>query len=101
MSFRSDLEEQEFVDQFRRNLRRRRLDAGMSIRQVADRAELSRTTVSLFEAGKRLPRIDTMIKLAGALGVEPGELLGGIAFRAPEGERPAGFYVRGRKSSPP
>lgn len=42
------------------------------------RASLHRTEVGRLEAGERVCRIDTLIRLAGAMAVPPGELLGGI-----------------------
>ncbi len=38
-------------------------------------AGLHRTEVGMLERGIRLPRIDTLNRLAGSLGVEPGDLL--------------------------
>jgi transcriptional regulator with XRE-family HTH domain len=54
--------------------------AGYSQQKTADRAGIHRTEVSLVEGGKRVPRLDTIVKLAGAVGVEPCELLRGIAW---------------------
>ncbi len=57
---------------------RRRLD--MSQEALADNAGIHRTQMTGIEWGERLPRIDTLIKLAGGLGVPPCELLGGIVW---------------------
>lgn len=35
----------------------------------------------MIEAGQRLPRLDTIVKLGGAVGVEPCELLAGLAWQ--------------------
>lgn len=51
---------------------------------LADRAELHRTEISLLERGHRVPRVDTLLRLAAALDVEPGELLRGIRVQLPE-----------------
>lgn len=48
---------------------------------TAERAGLHRTEVSLVERGERLPRLDTIVKLAGALEEEPCELLRGMAWK--------------------
>jgi transcriptional regulator with XRE-family HTH domain len=66
---------------FGENLRRTRKRAGLSIEEVGVRASLHRTAVGMIERGERLPRIDTAIKLAGALEVDIEELIQGIAWR--------------------
>jgi predicted transcriptional regulator len=48
---------------------------------TADRAGLHRTEVALIEAGERTPRLDTIVKLAGALEIEPCGLLLGMGIR--------------------
>lgn len=50
----------------------------MSQEVAAVRAGLHRTEIGLLERGERIPRIDTLIKLAAATSVPPGELLDGI-----------------------
>ena len=54
-----------------REIRVRRL---LSMRQLAQEAEVAPTTVYLIEAGQRLPHYATMRKLAAALEVEPSEV---------------------------
>ncbi len=48
--------------------------------------------ISKVEHGEQLPRIDTLIKLAGGLGVPPCELLDGILWEV-RGSRPGGIVV--------
>jgi transcriptional regulator with XRE-family HTH domain len=67
-------------DGFMANLWPARRRSGLSQEELGFRAGLHRTEISLLEVGGRLPRIDTLVKLAGGLGVEPGELLDGIAW---------------------
>jgi len=51
--------------------------AGLSKRDVAERADLSRSRVAKMERGRKTdPRASTLLVLAGALGVQPGQLLG-------------------------
>lgn len=69
---------------------RRRLD--MSQEALADNAGIHRTQMTGIEWGERLPRIDTLIKLAGGLGVPPCELLGGIVWEV-RGSRPGRMVV--------
>jgi transcriptional regulator with XRE-family HTH domain len=66
---------------FGANLRRARKRADLSQEEVGWLASLHRTEVGLVERGERLPRIDTLVKLAGGLEVRPEELLAGIAWR--------------------
>src|ERR1700761_3892304 len=73
------------------NLRRIRKERGYSQEALAFRAEVHRTEVSLLERGKRDPGVNMTLRLAGALGVDPGELLAGAAFVPSEGSREAHF----------
>jgi transcriptional regulator with XRE-family HTH domain len=52
--------------------------------------------ISKIEHGEQLPRIDTLIKLAGALDVSPCELLDGIAWEPPGMGRPGRMVEGGR-----
>lgn len=72
-----------------------RTGAGMSQEEVGFRASLHRTEIGMLERGFRMPRLDTIVKIAGALEVPPGDLLVGMAwspghtkagsFRLPDG----------------
>ena len=50
------------------NLRQAR--GAMSQEEAGIRAELHRTEIGLLERGERVPRIDTLVKLAYAVGVK-------------------------------
>jgi transcriptional regulator with XRE-family HTH domain len=63
---------------FGENLARCRERAELSQEELGIRASLHRTEISQLERGLRVARIDTLVKLAGALGVEPAELIEGI-----------------------
>jgi transcriptional regulator with XRE-family HTH domain len=76
---------------FGRNLRRIRKERGYSQEALAFRAEVHRTEVSLLERGKRDPGVNMTLRLAGALGVDPGKLLAGTAFIPSEDGREAHF----------
>lgn len=65
---------------FGANLSRLRERAGITQEELAFRASLHRTEIGLLERGGRIPKIDTLAKLAGALEVEPGELFNGIRW---------------------
>lgn len=57
------------------NLKKLRRLNGLSQEELAYRAEIDRTYVSLLERQKYSASIDVIAKLAAALGVEPYELL--------------------------
>lgn len=63
-----------------KNVRRARADAGFSQEEVCIRASLHRTEIGLLERGEHLPRIDTAVKLAGAVGVPVAHLSAGIEW---------------------
>jgi transcriptional regulator with XRE-family HTH domain len=71
----------EMATRFGKNLNRCRKRAGFSQEELAVRASLHRTEIGLIERGERLPRIDTAVKLAGALGVPFDDLIEGIDWR--------------------
>jgi transcriptional regulator with XRE-family HTH domain len=68
------------AERFASNLTEQRKKAGFSQEELAFRAGLHRTQISLLETGKRLPRFETLIKLAGALAVPAEDLCDGIAW---------------------
>ena len=59
---------------------RSRIRAGFSQEEVGFRAGLHRTAVGQLERGERVPRVDSVIRLAGVLGLSSGELLAGIQW---------------------
>jgi transcriptional regulator with XRE-family HTH domain len=79
---------------FGENLLRHRRRIGLSQEELCFRAELHRTEIGMLERGIRLPRLDTIIKVAGALEVEAGELFDGLDWTP-------GQSVVGAFSAPP
>jgi transcriptional regulator with XRE-family HTH domain len=68
---------EESVDaRVRRRLRELRTDRGLTLQQVAERANIDISTLSRLEAGKRRLALDHIPALADALGVSADELLG-------------------------
>lgn len=65
-------------EQFAANLRRIRLERGLSQEALGDESDLHRTEISLLERGERDPRLATIVRLAQGLGVPPTDLLAGI-----------------------
>ena len=66
------------------NLVRARKAAGLTQDEAGFRASVHRTEVSQLERGRRIPRIDTLVKLAAAVSVNPEALLKGIAWEPGE-----------------
>ncbi len=72
------------AQRFGSNLATHRQRVGVSQEELSFRAALHRTEIGLLERGERVPRIDTLMKLAGALGVNSGELLDGLEWTPAE-----------------
>lgn len=70
-----------FEEQFAANLIRCRKAAGLSQEALSFRAGLHRTEIGMVERGARMVKVDTLVKLAGALGVTPGALLDGLEWQ--------------------
>ena len=64
----------------------RRIRRGQELSQdgLARYAEVHRSQISLIEHGQRLPRIDTLVRLAGGLLVPSCDLLGGVRWEPAE-----------------
>lgn len=57
------------------NVRRLRVRAGLSLRELATRAGVSTSTLSNLEAAVGNPGVETLVNIAGALGVPFSELV--------------------------
>jgi transcriptional regulator with XRE-family HTH domain len=86
--------------QFAANLRACRKRAGLSQEALGFRASLHRTEIGLLERGARVPRIDTLLKLAAALGIDPCDLLEGVAW-VPGQTHSGRFELLGTAKVPP
>jgi transcriptional regulator with XRE-family HTH domain len=62
------------------NIRRIRRAADLSQEACAEWAGIHAASMSLYETGLRLPKSETLLKLAGALNVEPGVLFDGVRW---------------------
>lgn len=67
-----------------RNIARHREPTGLSQEDCGLRAGLHRTAVGQLERGERIPRADSLIRIAGALGCSPCDLLAGLSWRPNE-----------------
>lgn len=77
---------------FGQNLRRCRRLADLSQEELGARASLHRTEIGLLEHGRRVARIDTVVQLAGAMAIPPGDLLEGIHWTPGEAS-PGAFSI--------
>jgi transcriptional regulator with XRE-family HTH domain len=82
------------ADQFGSNLACCRRQAKLSQEELAVRASLHRTAVGQLERGERVARVDTLVKLAGSLGIPAGDLLDGMGWN-PGGTRLGQFTAGG------
>jgi len=62
-------------------LRQRRLAAGLSQEQLADKAGIDRTYVSLLERDERIPTVNILIAMCRAMGVRASEVIARIEDR--------------------
>lgn len=76
-----------------RNLFMARRRAGFSQEELGALACLHRTEIGLVESGCRIPRADTLVKLASALEVRTDELVLGIEWTPPAPSRSGSFLV--------
>ena len=89
---RGKVTSEEIAEILGNNLARHRLAQGLTQDDVAYRAGLHRTEVSLLELGKRLPRADTLFEILGALGMDLRDAYEGAAWTPFEGK--SGGYLR-------
>lgn len=84
----------ELRERFGANVRKHREGLGISQHELASRAEMHITQISPLELGQKLPRIDTFIRLAGALEAAVDDLTAGIIWLPAETMiTPGGFDV--------
>lgn len=69
-----------FAIRFGGNLAASRRRAELSQEELGVRASLHRTAVGQLERGERVARADTLVKLAGSLGIPSEELLDGLVW---------------------
>lgn len=77
-----------------KNLWMARRRAGYSQEALGALCGLHRTEIGFVENGERLPRVDTLMKLAGALGLGAEALVDGIEWIPPGPTASGSFAVR-------
>jgi transcriptional regulator with XRE-family HTH domain len=73
-----------------------RRHAGFSQEELGALASLHRTEVGMVENGERLPRVDTLLKLAFSLAVPVAQLVEGVEWIVPASSRAGSFAIAGR-----
>ena len=81
--------ESQLAERFGRNVWRSRRHAGFSQEELGHLSELHRADIGELERGRRVPRLDTILKLAGGFEVSTCALLEGMHWQA-------GHYVAGQ-----
>jgi transcriptional regulator with XRE-family HTH domain len=83
-------------ERFAVNLRKARVEAGVSQEELGYMCDLHRTEVSLLERAGREPRMATIVKLSGALNTTVAQLCEGVSW-LPKAKR---FEVRRPPKAP-
>jgi transcriptional regulator with XRE-family HTH domain len=68
------------------NIRRRRISLGLSQQRLAERTEIARSTLSLYENGRREVKLGALVRLTGVLGVSVEDLQEGVTWDEERGE---------------
>lgn len=69
-------------------LRSLRKEAGLTQEQLGFEANLRRTYISTLELGEQLPSLETVLKIAAALRISPGNLVDRVATLVSEKSPP-------------
>jgi transcriptional regulator with XRE-family HTH domain len=77
---------------FAANVERVRRQRDYSVDRLAERAGIEREALEAMMRGEAEARVDSILRLAGALEVTPGELYEGVAW-VPDGEGGGEFRV--------
>ncbi|HKI86036.1 MAG TPA: helix-turn-helix transcriptional regulator [Thermoanaerobaculia bacterium] len=79
---------------FGQSLRRRRRLAELSQKELAELTQLGHMDISAIERGQRVPRLDTIVKLAAGVEATTCDLLAGLRWRPGHFHYvEGGFYV--------
>lgn len=73
------------MTEFSRRLRQARIDASITQEQLAKAMNVSKSTISMWENGNRMPSVSVLLPLAEALKTTPAYLSGG-AYKMVDGE---------------
>ncbi|QIM15392.1 helix-turn-helix transcriptional regulator [Leucobacter insecticola] len=85
-----------------RRIRDVRLQLGISLEDLGELAEIGATSIGRIERGVSSPAVETIIRIAAALEVEPGQFLSGISpddYGAREHKFTVRDLIKGRDGS--
>jgi transcriptional regulator with XRE-family HTH domain len=85
--------DREMAKRLGRNVFLARRRSGYSQEELAKRCSLHRTEIGMIESGNRLPRSDTLMKLAGGVEVGAELLLRGIKWIPPGPDAGGSFGI--------
>ena len=68
--FRAAGEEMRPQYEFRRALVAARIESGLTQREMAERLEVKQSAIARWEAGETMPTLDTLFRVAKALGLD-------------------------------
>ena len=67
-------------ERFAENLKRQLAKSPLTHDEVSMRAGMHRTQIGKLIKGDQIPRLDTLVKVAGALGIKPAVLIEDIVW---------------------
>jgi transcriptional regulator with XRE-family HTH domain len=73
-------------------VRRRRKELGLTLEQLAERADMSSNYLGAVERGAANPSLSTVRAIAQALGISPGELFGEVQDLSPAAREVAALF---------
>jgi transcriptional regulator with XRE-family HTH domain len=87
--------EADIAKRFGANLRSARLGRGLTQATLAERSGVTPGLIHLVEYGESLPRAESVVRLAGGLGVEIADLTKGLDWEPAVGDIGGHFVVFG------
>jgi len=83
------------AEHFGRRLWHRRRLACLSQEELGRLLDVHRTEIGLLERGRRVPRLDTVLKLSAGVEVSPCELIAGLRWQPGSRDLVGGVYAGG------
>lgn len=83
------------AEHFGRRLWHRRRLACLSQEDLGRLLDVHRTEIGLLERGRRVPRLDTILKLSSGVEVSPCELIAGLRWQPGSHDLVGGAYAEG------
>jgi len=79
------------MNEFARRLKEARLSASLTQDELAKALDVSKSTISMWENGNRIPSVDIVFPLARVLKQPPGYFTGGSVKVLPDGSAAPGY----------